>query len=306
MSLRIEGQSGNQRLDNEAQGVLRLKIFAAVELLAEKQGGFLTFQELTGFHFEGHRQPLVGQRGIYNPAYLDHTLSITSSPSGPYEDKVGSDGVLEYAYEGIDPFVGANRKLRKAMVDQIPIILFERPLPNVWLPIIPAYVVGEDPEKGFFRVAVGEEFRTGHLDRVDAVSKQYKERIVRQRVHQPMFRARVVTAYRQQCAVCRLQHVELLDAAHIPPDSDPRSTAEVSNGLSLCKIHHAAYDRDFLGIDPNYRVHINQFLLAERDGPMLKHGLQEMNGVELALPRSPRELPDKAHLAQRFQAFLES
>ena len=119
-----------------------------------------------------------------------------------------------------------------------------------------------------------------------------------------MFRARVVTAYRGQCAICRLQHRELLDAAHIIPDSDPGSSAEVSNGLSLCKLHHTAYDRDFLGIDPDYTVHINQSLLEERDGPMLRHGLQEMHGVRLELPRSRADRPDADSLGRRFEEFV--
>lgn len=300
------GDNVEASLYSTAQGLLRLRIFTALEALLADRGGFLTFQELTQFRIEGVGRPLVGQRGIYNPAYLDHTLSVTSSPSGPYDDKVGPDGLLEYAYEGSNPFGGANRKLRKAMDDQIPIILFERPLQNVWLPIIPAYVVGEDVEKGFFRVAVGEEFRQVRGSGFDSLTRQYRERIVYQRVHQPMFRARVLTAYRRRCAICRLQHLELLDAAHIIPDSDPAGSAAVTNGLSLCKLHHAAYDRNFLGIDPDYRVHINDALLAERDGPMLKHGLQEMHGVELELPRSPRELPDRSNLSQRFEIFLAS
>jgi len=44
----------------------------------------------------------------------------------------------------------------------------------------------------------------------------------RQRLHQEAFRDLVVHAYNEQCAICRLHHPELLDAAHIIPDSDDR------------------------------------------------------------------------------------
>ena len=291
-------------LDAPQQATLRLSLLSAVEDMAQAQGGFLTFEELTSFKLDGVPRPLAGQRGIYNPSYLDHTLSISSSPDGPYDDKVGPDGLLNYAFEDGDPMGGANRKLRRAMVDQMPIILFERPFPNVWVPIVPAYVVDENRNKRYFRIAVGEEFRAADFTTATALSKKYVERIVRQRVHQPVFRARVVTAYRGQCAICRLQHRELLDAAHIIPDSDPGSSAEVSNGLSLCKLHHTAYDRDFLGIDPDYTVHINQSLLEERDGPMLRHGLQEMHGVTLELPRSRADRPDANSLGRRFEEFV--
>jgi hypothetical protein len=58
----------------------------------------------------------------------------------------------------------------------------------------------------------------------------------------------VLRAYRDCCAVCRLRHEELLDAAHILPDGHPRGEPVVRNGLALCKLHHAAFDRHILGI----------------------------------------------------------
>ena len=133
--------------------------------------------------------------------------------------------------------------------------------------------------------------------------RRYVERVVKQRVHQPEFRGKVLLAYENQCAVCHLRHPELLDAAHILPDSHPEGRAVVTNGLSLCKIHHGAYDADFLGIDPDYKVHINATLLEERDGPMLRHGLQEMHGVRITLPRARRQQPDRANLDERFRTF---
>ena len=50
----------------------------------------------------------------------------------------------------------------------------------------------------------------------------------------------MLEAYQSQCAFCRLRRAELLDAAHIIPDSHPLGEPRVSNGLALCKIHHAA------------------------------------------------------------------
>lgn len=70
---------------------------------------------------------------------------------------------------------------------------------------------------------------------------------VRQRLHQRGFRERVLAAYKDQCALCRLRHRELLDAAHIIPDNEPGGDPIVKNGISLCKLHHAAFDKLFLG-----------------------------------------------------------
>lgn len=96
---------------------------------------------------------------------------------------------------------------------------------------------------------------------------------------------------------------QLLDAAHIIEDGHSHGDAVVPNGLSLCKIHHAAFDRQLLGITPGYEVRINSRLLDEVDGPMLRHGLQEMHGVALHLPRREQDRPDRDRLSIRYTAF---
>ena len=63
---------------------------------------------------------------------------------------------------------------------------------------------------------------------------------VRRRIHQRAFRERVLVAYGGKCAFCTLGYRELLDAAHIIPDSELRGEPVVSNGMSLCRLHHAA------------------------------------------------------------------
>ena len=136
------------------------------------------------------------------------------------------------------------------------------------------------------------------------VEKAYAARIVQQRVHQPAFRAQVMLAYGGQCTVCSLKHPELLDAAHIIEDGKPGGDPVVTNGLSLCKIHHAAYDRRLLGISPDYVVHINKDLLDEVDGPMLRHGLQEMHGRALVTPARLVDRPDPSRLEQRYSTFM--
>jgi putative restriction endonuclease len=138
------------------------------------------------------------------------------------------------------------------------------------------------------------------------LERRYAEQVTRHRLHQAMFRGMVVRAYSVRCAVCHLKHGDLLDAAHIIPDTAETGLAIVSNGLSLCKLHHAAYDRDLMGISPDYRVEINPNLLAEVDGPMLKHGLQEMHGKAILLPEHVVERPNRDRLAERYQGFLAS
>ena len=166
------------------------------------------------------------------------------------------------------------------------------------------YVVMDDQPNRQFILALDESLRflPNPADLTED-QRRYAERVVRQRLHQPEFRAKVLIAYDTQCAVCVLKKGPLLDAAHIIGDSESEGFPVVSNGLSLCKIHHAAYDSNFLGISPDYVVHINEDLLAERDGPMLKHGIQEMDGRTIAIPQRVVDRPAPSRLDVRFEQF---
>src|SRR5205807_1201097 len=142
----------------------------------------------------------------------------------------------------------------------------------------PVWIVAEDPARLEFTVAVHEAQRA--MAGVDLAwsDRAYVLRLTKQRLHQPVFRTRVLKAYEDTCAICSLRHAELLDAAHILPDSHPNGLPVVPNGLSLCKIHHAAYDKNIVGIRPDLVVEVDRRILREVDGPMLRHGLQEIDG----------------------------
>ena len=72
------------------------------------------------------------------------------------------------------------------------------------------------------------------------IKREYAATEVQRRIHQGVFRERVLVAYGGKCAFCTLGYRELLDAAHIIPDSELRGEPVVSNGMSLCRLHHAA------------------------------------------------------------------
>jgi putative restriction endonuclease len=51
----------------------------------------------------------------------------------------------------------------------------------------------------------------------------------------------------------------------------------VPNGIPLSKIRHAAFDAHLIAIDPDYRLHVSERLLIQKDGPMLAV-LKGLNG----------------------------
>jgi hypothetical protein len=77
----------------------------------------------------------------------------------------------------------------------------------------------------------------------------------------------------------------------------------IPNGLALCKLHHAAFDCLLLGITADLVVHLNRELLAERDGPMLEHGLRAFEGAKVVVPREVEDQPDRDLLAIRWKNF---
>ncbi|MGA8014355.1 MAG: HNH endonuclease, partial [Candidatus Dormiibacterota bacterium] len=168
------------------------------------------------------------------------------------------------------------------------------------------YVVGEDPLRHAFTVQPDEPGvleRDVLLDSSDEVRRAYALRTVRQRIHQHQFRQRVLRAYQMTCAVCRLRHDELLDAAHILPDGHPLGRPVVPNGLALCKLHHAAFDTNILGIRPDYSIEIRRDVLAEIDGPMLLHGLQGVHDQRIVVPRPVLLRPSMTFLEERYGIF---
>lgn len=136
--------------------------------------------------------------------------------------------------------------------------------------------------------------------------RAYATRDARIRLHQQRFKLEVMRAYRNRCAICALRERALVQAAHIVPDIDPEGIAAVVNGLALCAIHHLAFDRNLLGIDPGGVVHIADRLLREIDGPMLRTGLQGFHGEAIALPRRQEDRPDPERLESRFERFLRA
>jgi putative restriction endonuclease len=293
----------------ERDAALRAALFARLDhLSARSVDRTVHSADVNRLEFEGRPFHVIGQQGIRRVAGLEAALSFTTvyRPPGaerPYEDGIGPDGLLRYKYRGHDPDHPDNRALRRAMELGTPLVYFVGVAPGVYLPIWPVYLVAEDRARHEFSVAVDEAQRLVDVEHLNDDRRRWVERVTRQRLHQAQFRVQVLRAYDGTCAMCRLRHPELLDAAHILPDTHPQGQPVVPNGLSLCKIHHAAYDQHIVGVRPDLVVEVREDVLREVDGPMLRHGLQEMEGTRLIVPRSRHQHPDEARLAERYATF---
>jgi putative restriction endonuclease len=264
-----------------------------------------------GFLFEGEPISFGSfQRGIHR-SRLQHgpaALTLMTSFRDPYSDEFDPAGAFTYAYRAGPLDQPDNRALRAAHAMSVPLVYFRALAPGQYFTHAPMFVTADDPaaravilEPG---LPVQDTTPVGLVSGPDV--RAYATRDVRLRLHQRRFRLDVLRAYAHRCAICTLRERELVQAAHIVPDTDPQGIAAVVNGLALCAIHHLAYDRNVMGIDPDGVVHVAGRVLREEDGPMLRTGLQGFHGSPIQRPSKPADRPDPARLAQRFELFEKS
>jgi putative restriction endonuclease len=296
---------------------VRMAAFSFLEQQVRLLGEVLPLSVLRpGFEYDGRRVSLMNAvQGIFKPVILpDMPLSITTTPveegeAAPYDDLMTPSGLL-YRYRGTDPQHPDNVGLRRALQRQRPLIYFHGIVAGQYFPEWPVYVVGDAPGQLTFTINIDDHRLAGMQPREDddgtAGRRRYITRVVQQRAHQAAFRVRVIEAYRRLCAICRLRHQALLEAAHILPDGHPQGEPIVPNGLALCSLHHGAFDAHILAVTPDYTIELRQDVLDEIDGPMLVHGLQGFHGRRIQLPTRQSARPRREFLEERYALFKRS
>ena len=289
---------------------IRASCFASLDVLCAKHGPELPYAGGldAGFAFRGRRVPFLNyQKGIYRAAVQrgPAALSVNTSFKSPYDDAETPDGFL-YAYRAGDVDQPDNRALRAAHEMRAPLVYFVGTRPGAYRPEWPIFVTRDDPVARIVTLTPGRMI--GPYDERepvlpgDEIERRYAVREARVRLHQARFRGRVLPAYANQCTICRLKESRLLDAAHIVADSELAGEPTVSNGMSLCSIHHRAFDEDLVGVSPDYEVRVHPRLLDDEDGPMLEL-LKGAHATRIALPRASKQRPDRELLAVRFERF---
>lgn len=105
------------------------------------------------------------------------------------------------------------------------------------------------------------------------------------------FTRRVLGAYNRTCAMCGVQ-LALIDAAHIIPVAADTSTDETKNGIALCKLHHAAFDRNLVSFDEAYRIHVSEVEVDRLNQKDLSSGLRQFREALLPVIRMPHDRRD--------------
>ena len=187
----------------------------------------------------------------------------------------------------------------------MPVVYFRALAPGQYWVVAPAFVTADDPAARMVALDAGlpvQDMQPGGLVSPPDL-RAYATREARYRLHQQRFKLDVMRAYRHRCAICTLRERELVQAAHIVPDAETEGVAAVVNGIALCAIHHLAFDRNLLGIDPEGVVHIAGRLLREIDGRCCAPASRGSTAADRRAAR-PEDRPDPDRLELRFERFV--
>lgn len=125
-------------------------------------------------------------------------------------------------------------------------------------------------------------------------------------IREPAFRRTIMRIYDYTCAVCELQILTLngesvTEAAHIIPFSKSKND-DVRNGISLCKLHHWAFDRYLFSVDESYNVIVSE--LFSEQGPS-EFQLSILDGKRILLPNNEELFPAQEALTWHRNKLLD-
>ncbi len=121
---------------------------------------------------------------------------------------------------------------------------------------------------------------------------------VKLRRGQDYFRDAVLNNFGGRCGVTQLPVRELLIASHILPwGTHVAERLNVRNGLSLSRLHDAAFDQGLITFDDNLRLVVSLRLKAELPQRAVAENFSAYAGESLRLP-DDAALPDLAFLAE--------
>ena len=132
-----------------------------------------------------------------------------------------------------------------------------------------------------------EEINDIKTDQLPTVGSE-RERIVKTRVNQNIFRNRILSAYDFRCCITGLNDPRLLIAGHIIPWSkDSKNRLNPLNGLCMNRLHDKLFEDGLMWIDENYHIHFsNRFLENDIKNPSVAYSwIKQYDGNKIITPK---------------------
>ncbi|CRK83003.1 HNH endonuclease [Neobacillus massiliamazoniensis] len=234
--------------------------------IAIKPGEIINNEQLTSIF-------LCAPQGGMRRSHRTNTLVLISDKTGLYKDRVEGD-VFHYTgmgQVGDQTLTSQNKTLAESNHNAVDMHFFEVLKPkqytyqgrvelagkpytekqidingkmrNVW--IFPLRLIHGDME-----LIQEIENLTGELNADQILDETEKERIVKTRIGQSLFKQKLLSQSKQ-CALCGVNDERFLIASHIKPwsISTNEERLDVNNGLLLCPNHDSLFDKGYISFD---------------------------------------------------------
>lgn len=113
-----------------------------------------------------------------------------------------------------------------------------------------------------------------------------KERLVKTRVNQSIFRTVVLATYNNSCCITGINNQELLIASHVVPWSkDEKNRLNPMNGLCLNALHDKAFDSGLITIAADdYTIKVSSKLKKKNVPESIEQNFLKLEGKSIHLP----------------------
>lgn len=133
------------------------------------------------------------------------------------------------------------------------------------------------------------------LDDLDKLQGAEVVRKVKVRSNQNVFRTMILKIYNQSCCITGLNIPEVNRASHIIPwAEDEKKRLDPRNGLCLSATYDAAFDRNLISLDDDYRIIISKDISDHYTNASVKEYFFNKEGERITLPSW--YLPHKEYL----------
>lgn len=144
------------------------------------------------------------------------------------------------------------------------------------------------------QITLEEKYQETLIDTTHLVG-EYKVRAVKTRVNQHVFRQIVLSNYESKCAITGITIPDLLLASHIVPWShNEQERLNPENGICLSALYDKAFDRGYIGINPQMQIVLSPLLKKEERHDFFQQHFGALSGQEISAAK--KYLPRKEFL----------
>lgn len=147
-----------------------------------------------------------------------------------------------------------------------------------------------------------EKLNNIDLDNLKDVEGQERQRLVKVRLNQSLFRKIVLTNFNNQCCITGIDIPELIVASHILPwSADAGNRLNPKNGLALNTLHDKAFDCGLITVTADLTIKVSPRLYKGKEIESIQQNFIAYDGKPLIEPK--KFSPDVEFLKVHNQRF---